>query len=383
MTIFFCYESNSGGETVATEAIERELSKFPHTTVLSHSLSPLLHTDFLRFFLWVFDSIIQWMNIICQNSKADWIYTTTYTAGVAAVILKPFFKYHIVWHFHGSRIPPPPHRLLGKTYITQAMKYKVVRNLHTFFVKRMDLIFVPSVQGKQWLLDIIPIPYKSKIRIIPNGVDLGKYHLLSENKRYLLRKKYGFERHAHVLLSIARLEKHKGLETLVQVVMELFHADPNIRLCIVFPHPITESEKTYKKRLGQFIGEHALERIVTLAEEPSHIEDYYHIADCTVSLSQLEFFPLTMLESFACGTPYMGFPLGNTDTFLSHIDKQLVIKDGSIGNISRQINHVLFSTVMQRRMLQKKGCRFAGKFTWSETVRSLLEDITVFEEKNQ
>jgi glycosyltransferase involved in cell wall biosynthesis len=380
-TISFCiaYESCCSGETAATEAIIKEFTKFSYATVLSCASSPLRHTDFFRFFYWVISSMVRWIFVLYSNRHVDWVYTTTFTAGVAAVLIKPFSSYNLAWHFHGSRIPPSPTGLQGKTYVTQVIKHWVVQKLHIYFLKRTDIVFVPTDKAKQWLLDAIPTIDRSKIHIVPNGVDQKRFHPISKINRLVLRKKYGIDNDSHVLLSVGRPEKQKGLETLFSVVKDLFQTDKNIRLFLVSPRVINDGERRFKRYLNQLIESYTLKKVIAWAEEPAHIEDYYHMADLTVSLSRLEFFSLTMLESLACGTPFLGFSSGNIESFLSFIDKRLVIKDRSVSKISRQIKAILSLPLRERKIIQQKGCRYSLTYTWNHSAQMLLEHLIHFQ----
>ena len=147
MKICLLYETACGGETVATEAIASELAQINDHIDSKYVAAPLSHTDFRSFFFWILKSVIYWLRIVLINRATDWICTTTYTGGVAAVLFKPFFRYKICWHFHGTRVPPDPKGLQGKTYVTQFLKYYTVKILHIFFLKFSDLILVPSYKS--------------------------------------------------------------------------------------------------------------------------------------------------------------------------------------------------------------------------------------------
>lgn len=373
-----CYETKCGGETVATEAILKELRKLPNLRVLSYSQFPLTHTDFIRFFFWIIYSIIHWIRIIYSHRRVDWVYATTFTAGVAAALVKSFGSYHIIWHFHGIRIPPLPKNYWGKTFLTQSVKHWAVNFLHEFFLNRTDMVFIPTSQSKQHLLRRMPYLRPSIVRIVPNGVDLGRFHPISLKNRKALRKRYGIDETMRTLLVVGRIEKQKGLETLFEVMQFLSLSESRVRLFFVFLHLINDAEKKYKQYLDRRIDSYHIKKMIEWVEEPKHIEDYYHAADMTVSFSQLEFFPLTMLESIACKTLYMGYFAGNVGSFLSLIDKRLIIVNLYPDAIMTQLQSVFSLTPKELRKIQQKGYDVVKHYTWSQTARIIEKSITDF-----
>ena len=375
-SICFCYEMNCGGETAATEAIIKELRESPDIRILSHSHSPLIHTDFIRFFFWIFRSIFFWIWIIYKNRQVDWIYTTTFTAGVAAALVKPFGSYKIAWHFHGNRIPPSPKEYKGKTYITQVIKQWAVQKLHELFLRNTDLIFVPTVQSKRWLIGTIPYTHRSAICIIPNGVDLQRFHPLSPVLRQRLRKKYKVHDSTHVFLSVGRIEKHKGLALGIQTAALVVAKNENMRWIIIHPHITNDPEQKYKAYLERAIDAKRLKQKVVWIQDPDRIEEYYHIADVTLSFSQFEFFPLTMLESFACGTLYIGHAAGNVGPFVSQIDRRLLLTSRNPRTIAKHLQALCLLPRKEKQKIQRKGRDLVLYYSWNQTVRIMQKYLT-------
>jgi glycosyltransferase involved in cell wall biosynthesis len=133
---------------------------------------------------------------------------------------------------------------------------------------------------------------------------------------------------------------------------------------------IREQEQRYKEVLNQIIVKMKLTTIVYFVEDPNTLEDFYHIADCTVSLSRLEFFPLTMLESIGCQTPYFGFPNGINKMLLPPIDTRLLIKTKAPQIISSQISTFFLSNI-KRREIAERGLQVVKDYTWEHTALKL------------
>jgi len=366
------YERFCGGETRATEEIMQELKKYPQVSISSYALHPLIHTDFVRFFYWIITSVLRWIYIIGSHRHTDWIYTTTYTAGVAALLCKPFLHYRIAWHIHGNRVPPMHTQIRGKTYITQMIKHTVVSFFHSVLVRHADEIFAPTIEGKQLVISWHTDADEQKIHIIPNGVDQKRFHPISGSQRLLIRKKYRLNNHHHVFLSVGRVEKQKGYEQLLLVMTHLYKSDPYVRLYIVFPSVLSAAEDGYKHVLMNLIHAYHLDAIVQMIENPRHIEKYYHLSDITLSLSLLEFFPLTMLESMASGTIFMGTHIGEMKRFLPSVDSRLLFASSDADKQARQIRRMLSLSEAEKTTIRNKAQQQMKLFTWNHSTKKIF-----------
>lgn len=156
------------------------------------------------------------------------------------------------------------------------------------------IIALTSRESKQYLEMGID---KNKIKIVPNGIDLSKYDKLPEEGAF--RRRYSIDPDERIVLSLSRIHKIKGIDLLVNSFANLDKELKNIRLVIVGPDggflPILKRQidklQLKEKVLitGPLIGESKLEAYVD--------------ADVYVLPSIYETFPMTVLESCACGTP--------------------------------------------------------------------------------
>lgn len=369
IAVLWCYESDCGGETAATEAIGRAVSEYECVTRITRALPPLVHTDSFRFFSWMILSVCRWLVFIVMCHRLDWVYTTTYTAGVAAVLLRPFLGYRIAWHMHGTRIPPPPAGLRGMRRLTQATKRAAVVRLHRFFLKHADDIIIPSARARRRLGSIGASISHHRITIVPNGVDCRRFRPLSIAARNRIRRKHGIADDTQVLLYAGRLEKRKGLEKLLEA-MRVLSATNDVRLFIVYPAPATEAEKDEQQRLLLHQQTYQLKQMITWVEDPRNIEAYYHLADLTVSFSRFEVSPLSALESFASGTLFCGFPAGDLKSTLSAVDGRLLLPI-HMSALCRRLKLLLHLSARERQVMIRKGLSVARSSTWENAGRRI------------
>ncbi len=136
------------------------------------------------------------------------------------------------------------------------------------------------------------------IKVIPNGIDLERFRNLdrSENKRKLsLNGEF-------VIMTIARLEKVKGIKYLIQAVKDL---DFKYKLLIIGDGSERENLENLSKSLGlkkhiQFLGQ----------IENNRAPDYLSVADCFVLPSVSEGFGIVILEAMAAKVPVIATKVG-------------------------------------------------------------------------
>jgi glycosyltransferase involved in cell wall biosynthesis len=379
MRVAVCYESHSGGETIATEEIIRALRDHPDIQIISKELHPLTHTDSVRFFGWIAWSIGKWGVFLWSKQSVDVVYVTTFTAGAAAAIIKPFRHVHIIWHFHGTRLPPFPEGLRGKTFVTQWIKRRVVYTLHTYLFHHADAIIVPSEQGEKILQHEcrrFPLP---PVALIPNGVDVRRFTPVSQKERTRIRKEYGISNDTRLIVCVGRLEKHKGLTKLFYVFANLVVSNPNTALFIAYPNVLHDSDDTYKNELERLASQLMIRDRIFWRKDVKNIEDLYVASDLVLSLSQQETYGLSILESFASGTVFMGTSVGITSFLLPKIDRRLLIeKTMKSEEIAHQINVVLHLPRFKQHKICLIGRKIAREYTWEKTAASLERTFTGF-----
>jgi len=98
----------------------------------------------------------------------------------------------------------------------------------------------------------------------------------------------------------------KSVTTLIDAVAALRRTHPAVRLCLVGDGPLRQQLESQAIRSG--LEEHArFEGFVA----PANLPDWYRAADVTVLPSVSEGAPNVLLESIACGTPFVASDVGD------------------------------------------------------------------------
>lgn len=138
-----------------------------------------------------------------------------------------------------------------------------------------------------------------------------------------------------VLLWVGRLVPVKAVDTLLRSLVTLRQQHPALILCIVGDGPETGSLRTLSRELG-------VESLVRWLGAVPHddLPDWYRAADVTVLPSLSEGVPNVLLESVACGTPFVASRVGSIPEIADDACDRLVAP-GQAGELAVAISEVL------------------------------------------
>lgn len=377
ITVCFLYELRRGGETVATELIGDEFLSSKNIEAIFFSKMPSIINSSDRYSHEknVFVDIIYWLSVLVKTKEIDWVYTTTYTAGIAASILKPFQKFKLVWHYHGTRIPAAPSNPRHQDHAMQLFRHNAVILLHKLFLRFTDLIFVPTSITQKKLLKHYPQIAQKTIVIIPNAVDLNKFRPVSESRKRTLRKQYGIVKEAVVILAPGRISPKKNLFKLVEVFYLLRKSNKNMLLVFAYPTPQFPHETIYFSKLFSSIQKSKYSSAIRWIENPIQVSEVYQISDVVVSLSLTEHFSLIMLEAIASKVLYMMRKTKFSSKFLSQISPNLLIDSFKKNEIASHLKKVLSLDNKEKAQLLTAGYELAKQNTSKQTATVALNFI--------
>ncbi len=166
-----------------------------------------------------------------------------------------------------------------------------------------------------------------KISIIPGGVDTERF---SPGDRTAARARFGYKKDEFVIFCVRRLARRMGIPNLVDAAAILKTTVPNLRVVIGGRGPLKEELEAQIIRLGL---QGKVELVGFIPDE--ELADRYRAADLFVLPTQaLEGFGLVILESFGCGTPVVGTPVGAIPDVLRPFDKRLTVKGTTATDIA-------------------------------------------------
>lgn len=366
MRIHILYEQNLGGETKTIDNIFDTFNNIPNCYIIRSTSKNLLNTDFFSYSFWIIGSIFYFIFQIIKNINSDWIYTSTYTGAIAALIIRPLFSYKICFHYHGNRIPHKAVRGKGYKYYPQFLKHLIVQKLHKIVFRKVDIILLPTQTTIKSISNFLISNQNPNIHIIPNGINLTIYSPGSVNQRKNVRKYFKLQGNEVVISYIGRLNPLKNIHILNAAFNKIHKDFLNTHLFIFFPHPYNKMELDYKQRIENQIVKLHLDERIHLIENYPHMREAYILSDFVILPSAFENFPLVLLEAWAMNCIFTGTGVGEMKRLLNRIDPNLIIKKLSIKNLENHLRNMLEIDQDNRIEIIKRQNSLIKNFDWKE-----------------
>jgi glycosyltransferase involved in cell wall biosynthesis len=162
-----------------------------------------------------------------------------------------------------------------------------------------------------------------RVRVIPAGVDLAKFHPGSDKTK--IRLELGAPSDRFILLTVRNLVPRMGLDRLLLAMQTVVEKIPQALLIIGGRGPLKDQLSALVERLA--LTQHV--RMAGFIPE-DRLPRYYQMADLFVLPTQeLEGFGMVTLEALASGLPVLGTPVGGTNEILPGLDPRLLLSDSN------------------------------------------------------
>lgn len=229
------------------------------------------------------------------------------------------------------------------------------------FCEAVDLVISPS-EGMAKILRELDV--KSHIEVIPNGVDLHKFH----NAVPFPRSEFGFTDQDILLVYAGRISPEKNINFLLQSFAGIAQAIPNVYLLIV-----GGGKKQFEEELQEFIAQLGIANRVRSTGLISYddIPSYLAMCDIFVTTSVAETFGMSTVEAMGAGLPVMAIH----STGISDI-----VDDGKTGFLSTEdmaaftakLTHLCLRPDLRREM-GLAGCEASKQYDIERTTDILLK----------
>ena len=290
-----------------------------------------------------------------NNKSYDLIFAHYWLSGVASLRLKKLWNVPVVTTFHTIQeikqeaFPfnhDDPHRESQEKFIS----------------KNSDALVVWSKHEKNFIQSNYDVD-SGKIFIIPPGVDLELFKPISKDKA---RKEIKIANDLKVILFVGRLERLKGLDTLLEALSMIEQEKINL-LVVGGLYNISEVS-----RLKKICNELNLSEKVHFigSINRSDLNLYYSSSDICVLPSYYESFGLSALEAAACGIPVVASKKGGLSSIV--IDKKTgyLLQWRCPGPFVEKLEILLKSKDL-RESMGKNARQHAENLNWEESINSL------------
>jgi len=173
---------------------------------------------------------------------------------------------------------------------------------------------------------------ESKLRVIPNGVDLERPRQLERVTR--AKATTGLVPGMRTILAIGRLDRQKGFDVLVETAPHLLSGNEDLQIVIVGEGPERETLERAIARLG------LAERVLM----PGYREDigrYLARAEVLVMPSRWEGFGITAVEAMAAGVPVIASDVDSLPEIVEHQRTGLLVPPEDIAALANAVRSLL------------------------------------------
>ena len=235
---------------------------------------------------------------------------------------------------------------------------------------------------------------EDQIIIIPHGIDLDTFDLISLEEKKNIRNKYKVKDDDFILTNIGAMFTNKGVENLIAAYGILKKKNKNLKLILkdqsnlynIKANAILKRvfDSNFNQKYNIFNDE-MFNDIIILSKNLSfnELHEIYSITDCYVSPYTAEGFNLTPLEAAACGTQIIVTNKGSTDDYFDEcMGFKIESEERKAGNryfLYPKIDsliEILSNTINKPDDKKLTRSKFVRKnFSWEKVVKKLKKEF--------
>jgi glycosyltransferase involved in cell wall biosynthesis len=204
-----------------------------------------------------------------------------------------------------------------------------------------------------------------KITVIPNGVDLDKFHPVPTQQA---RQKLGLPLDRPIVVSVGYRIERKGFHVLVDAIPRMVERFPNVLVVIVGGEASWEADflpEIERRVRANDVADHVL----ITGERPQHeLANWYSAADLFALMTSREGSPNVLIEALSCGVPSVATPVGEISQVLADSRLGLVLPERSSQAAAAGIIDALSRTWDRGRIHRLMQAR-----SWHETAKRVAE----------
>ncbi|HEC84645.1 MAG TPA: glycosyltransferase family 1 protein [Thioploca sp.] len=227
-----------------------------------------------------------------------------------------------------------------------------LRIFYRLFSRFVTIVVISRVIKEQLVQDI-KID-KNKIEVVYNGIDLDVF--VMKNRRWENTARFNIG-------CVARLEKEKGIEFLIQAIKIVREFIPFARLIIV-------GEGSERKKLQWLAERLELKEAVQWVGHQEEIQKWYGYFDVYVLPSVTrESFGITLVEAMASGLPVIASRIGGTPEVIDHNKDGLLAEPGNSQDIADKLLYLFNNRSKTQEMVTTARSKVEERFSLERMAR--------------
>src|SRR3989344_205610 len=286
-------------------------------------------------------------HLLRESYNVIHIHSIWFLPGLISVLFRK--KSKIITTIHG--VYPDKTNLLLKTFL------KIYKPLANFVLKKSDIIIVLSSSEKNKLVKIFSID-TNKVRVIPNGIDLGSPKKLKKEK---------------IILFTGRIIHDKNPEVLIKATSIVNREYKH--LSVIFVGPI---ELEYKIKLKKLINNLGLDSKVRFLpplsiNERNKLLEIYERSFVFVSLGDWEGLPTRLMEAMQFEVPCITYSSGGSSELIKDRHNGLVIHSLDEKLLASKIVYLLKNQRIARKLGKNARITVLKRFNWHIIFRDIYK----------
>jgi len=229
--------------------------------------------------------------------------------------------------------------------------------------RKATLIVTVSRYSAQKIVQLYGVD-ETKIRIVPNGVDLQKFKPTEDCEK--VKDRIGGNS-KHLVLFVGSLIPRKGLHFLIEASKQVIKESRETKFLIVGEGPLKSNLISYSKEQG------VSDKFVFLGDVPdAMLPQLYNCADVFASSSIQEGQGISLLEAQATAKPVVAFNVSAINEVVKNKETGLLVKPDSY-ELANAILSLLSDKSLRERM-GRSGREFVSKnFSWDICAQKMFK----------
>lgn len=273
----------------------------------------------------------------------------------------------------------PLSKMIVVAHGLEVTRLKEGKELTTFknVVNDSDLILCVSKYTKNEIIDRVDGIETNHIKFLPNGVDINRFFPVENTSGFLNR--YNIPENSNIILTLARIIRRKGHDTVIKCLPRLIKKFPNIQYVIAGPH---RKKDTYLDELKLLAKELSVENHIVFVDyiPDSDLNEIYSRSQVYVMVSRTyndigdsEGFGITFLEANACGCPVIGSNEGGIPDAVENNKNGLLVPADDIKSLTKAIEKFLEDESFRRKIIDQGIERVNNDFTWEKLTIKMVK----------
>jgi len=202
----------------------------------------------------------------------------------------------------------------------------------------------------------------SKIRIIPNGIELDKYRNAKTNPDIIA--KYGIDDVDKVLLFVGRIDEYKGVQDIIEALPAISVEYTDIKLVVV------GRDYGYKGELEKLRDKlNVRDKVIFAGSVPEkELIELYKRADIFVFPSKMEGFGIVLLEAMASGTLCIAYSIPSVRKIIKDNENGVLVK-----NKKELLDKILYylDNIVEKKKIETNALGYVEKYDIKKIVNSI------------